>query len=327
MKLEPMCQAKFVDQGQDFVVASVPLHDKPSDHQPIKQRTVRTDVPSVSKPLLTMAPGKNYALLFATNKYYDADQLPELSNPESDAYALAKTLQDKYGFIVDVEAGLGKDDIYKKLGAEKKALGECDQLLVLFSGHGLYHPEESLGFIATRDSDPDSDDPDARGINYNTLRPILDNFKCKHILLALDVCFGGVCDPQLALIPHETAYAAGEPTSKWQVPITSSTLSGMFRLASDTDIDVSDTTYINRVIGRKSRLLLASRRKESVSDGEPGYHSPFAAALLDDIDEHAREHKMLIWQQLVADLKRLQQEPHSVSWDSDADPDFVFEPK
>jgi uncharacterized caspase-like protein len=206
MQMTNLVQAACVDQGNDFALGAVTASMQPEPYidddytgqadgtapAPMRAYPLATP-PSVETPP-TNQPGKNYAVFFATDQY-DSTELPTLSNPVSDANKLAAALQTEYGFDTDVEVGLNSEDILNKIAAYREKLQPNDQFFVYFAGHGIYFQEDGVGFIAAKDSVPDN--LSQAGIQYGILRNMLNLFPCKHILLALDVCFGGSCDPAL----------------------------------------------------------------------------------------------------------------------------------
>jgi len=93
--------------------------------------------------------------------------------------------------------------------------------------------------------------PNDRGrssyVSHILIRERLNNIKCEHIFLVMDVCFGGTIDPVLA----------------------------KSRAADDMD-EAMDKQFLVKKLTRHTRKFLTSGSKEYVSDGIAGKHSPFA---------------------------------------------------
>ena len=230
--------------GSDFPLATTPNY----------QSTTRAGYAMVfadpaPEPAAT-AEGKNYALLFATDQYANFDTL---TNPVADAHAIADALKSDYHFDgAEVIENPTHDTIYTKLAEyAKKSYGSKDQLLLFFAGHGVYDDTFKEGYVVAQDSKPDEPGKSSL-ISHSYLRTIVDGIPCQHVLLALDVCFGGTFDRKVAL---------------------GGTRGGLYDKIPKAEL-------ISRKMKWKSRLYLTSGGKEYVPDGRPGQHSPFARQLL-----------------------------------------------
>ncbi len=137
----------------------------------------------------------DYAILFTTNDY---DNWPDLVNPVNDGRMIADELKKNYGFKVEIVEGGSQSDILKKLReyAEKK-YKPLDQLFIFFAGHGQFDETFGEGFVVTKESQL-HDEAKTTYLSHNRLRSIINNIPCEHILLAMDVCFGGTFDQAIA---------------------------------------------------------------------------------------------------------------------------------
>lgn len=89
---------------------------------------------------------------------------------------------------------IDEDAIYENILDAKSFLrkaGVDDQIIVLFSGHGLVHETDSTRefYYATHDIDPEN--PELRGIPYSQIEDLLDSIPCRKKLLLLDACYSG----------------------------------------------------------------------------------------------------------------------------------------
>jgi hypothetical protein len=235
---------------------------------------------------------KDYALLFATDKY---DNWTDLVNPVDDAYSIAKILQEKYGFETEVVENPNLDDVFIKLGeyAQRKFKPQ-DQLLIFFAGHGYFDENFGEGFVVAKNS-LQNDKAKTTYISHNRLRGVVSNIPNEHIFLAMDVCFGGTFDPVIAK-------------------------------ARGIELDeATNSEFLVRKLSRRTRKYLTSGGKEYVSDGVPGKHSPFALRILQALSEGGGGDHILTLSELKTYVEKLKTEPRLGSFGDDKpDSDFVF---
>jgi tetratricopeptide (TPR) repeat protein len=218
---------------------------------------------SQSTPLVL---GKNRALFIATNEY---ETWTPLNNPIIDAEAIAKDLNEMYGFSPEVMKNPSKEEIILKLREYAQLKFEPnDQLFIFVAGHGQYDELFNEGYVVTKDS-KFGDKTHSSEIAHSTLRTILNNIPCNHTFLIMDVCFGGTFDEHLA--------ARGE--------------------LSNFDKDREE--MINRKLRYTTRRYLTSGGKEYVLDGKAGQHSPFARRLLEALRKGGGADKVLTIDELM----------------------------
>jgi len=237
---------------------------------------------------------KDYALIFATDKY---DNWDDLVNPVNDAQMIGLLLREKYGFQIEIIENATLEEVTSKLyDYNTRKFNPQDQLFVFFAGHGYFDEVLGEGYVVASNSLMNDKGKNSY-LAHNTLRQRLENIKCEHIFLAMDVCFGGTFDPLLAQA------RAGEVME-----------------------EATDTQYLVRKLTKRTRKYLTSGSKEYVSDGIPGKNSPFAAKFILALREiGGGKGRILTLSELENYFQRLQTEPRSGSFGSD-DPasDFVF---
>lgn len=235
---------------------------------------------------------KDYALLFATDRY---DYWDDLVNPIDDAYAIGKTLEDKYGFQVEIVENASLEEVWEKLREyNERKFGPQDQLMLFFAGHGHYDESFGEGYVVASNS-LNNDKARTSYISHNRLRGVVDNIPCEHILLTMDVCFGGTLDPRIA----------------------------RNRALKNYEVSVSD--MLIRKFQKKTRKYLTSGGKEYVSDGIPGKHSPFANKMLQALKSEGGDDKVLTMSEIQALMENLAQVPRFGAFGADeALSDFVF---
>jgi len=203
--------------------------------------------PSNTNDDLKSVMGRQRALLFASNDY---EHWGDLVNPIPDTKAIASDLEEIYGFQVEVVENPTKEEVMLTLRSyAKKTYAENDELLIFFAGHGHFDELVKQGYLVTTDSRL-NDETQGTYISHSDLRYIIDNIECEHILLIMDVCFGGTFDPVVARRGEEDAIQ-------------------------------NRRDYISRKLRYRTRRYITSGGKEYVPDGTPGEHSPFARKLLE----------------------------------------------
>jgi hypothetical protein len=187
---------------------------------------------------------KDYALIVATDNY---DHFTDLTNPVNDATTIDGILKEKYGFQTEILLNPTNDEILAKItDYNVKKFNPQDQLFVFFAGHGTFDADLGEGYLVASNSQL-NDKGRGSYISHILVRERLNNIKCEHIFLMMDVCFGGTIDPVLA------------------------------KARSTDDMDeAADKQFLIKKLTRKTRKFLTSGSKEYVPDGAPGKHSPFA---------------------------------------------------
>jgi hypothetical protein len=262
------------------------------DQSDVKERTLLM----VSNTDLAIANRKNYALLFAIDKY---DEWGNLTNPINDARTIAAELQDNYNFNVELGENFSQDEVLIKLRQyAKKEYGAFDQLFIFFAGHGQYDDLLGQGYIVCKDSRL-QDEAKSSYISHSVLRNAIDNIPNQHILLTMDVCFGGTFDPSIAR-------------------------SGS-RGYDDLYKEVGMNEYISRRLKFKTRKYITSGGKQYVPDGRPGMHSPFAGKLLEGLRSYGGRDNIITLHELYGWLERISPEPRIGGFGTnEPGSDFIF---
>lgn len=199
--------------------------------------------------------GKNYALLFATNKY---DDFKPLYNAVYDATEVSQKLKESFGFTTEMLTDVTKDIMEDKLAEyrDTKTYGPNDQLFIYFAGHGIFDENEQMGYLVAKDSK--RNDPRHKSyFSYSDLFSIyLKTIKCKRIFLVLDACYAGTF--------FDMAGERGDPPR----PEAKEALS-------------------ENAKGKNFHAGISSGSKEPVSDGLPGQHSPFASSFINTLLEYS----------------------------------------
>jgi len=238
--------------------------------------------------------GVDRALIFATNIY---DSFSELVNPVIDATTVADELQSNY--YVQTELIVNptlKEAIEKIREYAKLEYSPNDNLLIFFAGHGIYDDVFKEGYVISRDSKSD-DVAKTSYLSHSNLRTMINNIPCDHILLVMDVCFGGTFDPIVA--------------SKSR--------------AADMYTEVTNEEFIQRKKKYKTRLYLTSGGKEYVPDGRPGHHSPFARKLLESLRNYGGSDGILTINEIIQYVEKVEPQPRYGEFgDNEPGSDFIL---
>lgn len=222
----------------------------------------------------------DYALLFATNDY---NEWNDLVNPIDDAKAIAKELEENYGFKTELVINPTTNEIVNKIReySLKKYL-DYDQLYVFFAGHGQFDEVFTEGYLVCKNSKKDDLSKESY-ISFSNLRTYLSNIPCNHLFLNMDVCYGGTFDQAIAR--------------------------GTDRSVDDMYGEIKTSEFLGRKLQFKTRKYLTSGGKEYVPDGRPGEHSPFARKMLEALRTYGGRDKVLTLSEIISVLEKISPEP------------------
>ncbi|MCC6624843.1 MAG: caspase family protein [Deltaproteobacteria bacterium] len=216
--------------------------------------------PSAAQPAEIVAPadrsaalgvvGRRLALVVGTSEHR-ASAWPTIPNALTDARALADELDRRYGFEVTRLEAPDAATFKREVRRLSEAATATDDLFVFVAGHGHFDEVDNAGYLVFADAEPGCE----RGCYaFDNLKRSLFDTRARHVLVTLDVCYGGTFDLRVAL-------GAGAP-----------------------DRSRSDPAILRRLLKEyaqyPSRLVFASVGRATTSDGPTGRHSPFMAALL-----------------------------------------------
>jgi len=248
------------------------------------------------------ARGTDYALILAGNTY---DHWPKLNNPIYDAQTLQQELIQNFGYAKEnifYRENPTKRDIHDLLTElQHRSFDQNDRLLVYIAGHG-YMEDSGEGFIVTRETELPTDDPYLdSGLDLSRFRSTVDGLPVPHILLVLDVCYGG------SFRDHKSM---PEYTSE------------------SLDAAPSLDALINNKMKSVSRLYIASGGIRQAYDGEPGRHSPFARTFLKTLEKYGGPEHMIDMGKLDGAVYGLCPHPYYGTFGVQQEGgDFIFIPK
>ena len=233
--------------------------------------------------------GKDFALFFATDEYAGEKDKNgnwvDLPSPIRGAEAVAKNLQDNYGFETKIFKNLTKLQLLNTLYAYRTNFDgteytEGSQILLFFTGHGHYNQEEEEGYLITADTDTPSVDPTmASALSHTKLRKQIEAIACRRILVLLDTVFSGTFDPNF------------EPP-----PV----LRGLLEYMS--------TSHIKKILALDARWCLTATGNQYLVDSMSG-HSPFAAAFLNALNTKGGEDFLLTLDEVWKEIQKSKDDP------------------
>ena len=131
-----------------------------------------------------------YGLFIGVEKYVD-DNIRNLSYPISDAKILKNVLCQRYSFHyrdINIIENPNRARIINVLEWQAMKVKPEDHLLIYFGGHGIWDDSRKQGYWKPSDASSISRD---KWISNSDVKDLLRGFKCRHILLLSDACFGG----------------------------------------------------------------------------------------------------------------------------------------
>ncbi len=183
--------------------------------------------------------GRYHALVIGMDGYR---HLPALETAVNDARAVAEVLQQQYGFEVNLLTDASRGDIIEALDTYRATLGDRDNLLIYYAGHGWLDEDAQQGFWLPVDARRDSR---VNWISNDSIRDAARAMRAKHVLVVADSCFSGTLTRSVR-IPNRTA------------------------------------DYLRRMASKRARLALSSGGLEPVADAtDDGRHSPFARSFIE----------------------------------------------
>jgi hypothetical protein len=266
-----------------------------SQQPPTPAPQERGVAPLASSAAVTGADAHFYALVIGISGY---QQLPQLQTPINDAKDIASILQNQYGFTTELLSDATRDQIIGQLDHYRRTLGENDELLVYYAGHGYYDKDINQAYWAPVDAGKDSY---ARWIIATEITGTAKAVPARHVLIISDSCYSGMLTRDAGVTPE----------------------------SSSEDRRV----YLEKMSERKSRHVMSSGGDEPVQDSDaPGgvaNHSVFANVLLQNLADSQWD--TFTAEELFSEIKeqvggRSQQVPeYSPIRDSSHDGgDFVF---
>lgn len=197
---------------------------------------------------------KKFGLVIGIDDYTGA--ITPLHYAVADARSIHKMLMDDLGFdevILLENENATRKDILKSIGILRQETQADDQVFFYFAGHGISFGSGSseMGYLVPQNATGFAqEDIELDGISMTDLRERLVKLPAKHVLLAVDACYGG--------------YAA----------------------VSNRALPIATQNYIKVITSSKARqIITAGKRDEVVQESSDWGHSAFTYKLLDGLQK------------------------------------------
>ncbi len=181
--------------------------------------------------------GAYHAVVIGINDY---ETLPKLKTAVADARAVAQTLKANYGFKVSLLENPTRSDIIDAFDELREKLGEEDNLLIYYAGHGWLDKQSGRGYWLPMNARVDRR---SRWVSNADLTDALQALLAKHVMVVADSCYSGT-------------------------------------LTRSIKVPERNKAYIERIAEKRARVVLSSGGLEPVADSGGGKHSVFAAQFL-----------------------------------------------
>ena len=248
--------------------------------------------------------GRYFALIIGVDTYSDRE-LAKLKSAVEDAKALAQALESRYGFRVELLINPTRYQIMTALAAYHKQLGDDDNFLLYFAGHGSLIEGGSIVRGQWLPSDAEKNNP-ANWISNVEITDYVSILPAKEVLVIADSCYSGALT--------RSAMVRSEPGIS----------------------DKERQHWLKLMAAKRSRTVLTSGGLAPVLDSGEGKHSVFAKAMLDvllantDVLETQRLYREVAARvALAAERYRFEQIPEyaPIQYAGHEAGDFFFVPK
>lgn len=188
--------------------------------------------------------GNFYAIIIGNNEY---GAYPALKTPIADAKSLELILRERYGFKTKLLVNANRHAIMSAFNEVKQKLGEQDNLLVYYAGHGEIDKKSQTAYWLPVDSETGNS---ANWISSQSITEFLSIMPARHIMVVADSCYSGAL-----------------------------TGSAVAKLPAGMD-EAKRERWLKAMNSRKARTVLTSGGVKPVMDQGGGEHSVFANAFL-----------------------------------------------
>ena len=256
---------------------------------------------TAGQPSAKMRTGKDYALFFAVDDYSNTgQQFRSLTTSIKGALDIEKELREMYGFETFVYKNPTKAQIEEVIGQWQRRTQPFTpdaQLFVFFSGHGTFRDLNNKGYFVPYLRPGTKVDFESY-VELTDIGYMVARIACNHTLLAIDACYSGTIDQEIAFMGEEYA----RPRQG---------------LAAERE------RVMSLQLRNKSKLLLTSGGKERTPTGVE--NSPFSSAIIGGLrDAYTNRDGLLTYADLLARLERVNPLPHYGKLPGDENGGFVF---
>jgi len=240
-------QAKTINDLQSSLISQASSYSAMrSTEAPEPPQGVRKRI-----PIDNLALGNYHALVIGNDTYRSLQNLRTAGN---DAIAVEQLLREKYGFKTVLLLDANQKTILSALERMRATLGQQDNLLIYYAGHGELDRQSGRGYWLPVDSDINDK---KQWIANNAITAMIDAMNAKHVLVIADSCYSG----------YLTRTSIARPLSA---------VSAELRLK-----------WLRAVSQSRVRTVLSSGGTQPVLDGsEHSNHSIFARYFLETLERN-----------------------------------------
>jgi tRNA A-37 threonylcarbamoyl transferase component Bud32 len=195
--------------------------------------------------------GAHHALVMGSNQY---QRLSRLLTARNDAQELAKLLETRYGFEVELLLDASRHQLLSALEGIGKRMRPQDHLLVYYAGHGQLDEVNNRAYWQPVDAEPDLT---ANWVSSIEVSEALLDSPASHVLVTADSCYSGAMVEEAR--PQADPAAPAGSRRRW----------------------------LEEMLAKRGRLVLTSGGSSPVPDVGVRGHSVFARHLLDVLSENA----------------------------------------
>jgi uncharacterized caspase-like protein len=177
----------------------------------------------------------------------DYRNLPKLKTAVNDSRTIANLLRDEYQFHTTLLTNATRGQILRSLNDLRKTLGQNDNLLIYYAGHGWLDKAADEGYWMPVDAS--RDDP-VNWIANSSITTAIKAINAKHVMVVADSCYSGKLMRGVGV--------------------------------RDKTIDGA----LEKLAHRRTRVVMSSGGLEPVADAGIGQHSIFSAALISALNEN-----------------------------------------
>lgn len=208
---------------------------------------VRHSAPPLAQIDMTgtsLDPGTYHALVIGNNNY---QYLPKLRTAANDALAVARLLQNTYGFKVRLLTNATRSDILLAINAYRRELTARGNFLIYYAGHGWLDRDADQGYWLPVNAERDNQ---VEWVSNSAVTSAIRALQAKHVMVVADSCYSG-------------------------------------KLTRGLHINQRTPDFLARISRKKARVVLSSGGLEPVMDsGGKGDHSVFASAFINALHEN-----------------------------------------
>jgi len=194
--------------------------------------------------------GGYYALVIGINNY---QHLAKLKTALGDSEEIAKILREQYEFKTQLLTDATRDQILLALDDYRHRLGNDDNLLIYYAGHGYHDDQSDQAYWAPVDAEPETY---RHWIIASEITGTARAIPARHVLIVSDSCYSGMLTRDVS-----------------PVVIT----------------PIQRDLYLGKMLESRSRHVMSSGGNEPVADSDVAGHSPnhsvFANALLQGLNQ------------------------------------------